>query len=298
MGLVINGEETPETAIAAEAESLLQRFQRLSPEERQRYGFTDETMRRRAAEWARENVVERVLMRQEALRDPSPIPEDVFDKAVENMYNRFGGKEKFAESGMTEEDIRREAEAAIRVDRLIGKVASPVKAPKPKELAEYYRKHKDNYRVGESLRAAHIVKHVNEKVSKDEARQAIEAAKAELDGGADFEELADRVSDCPGNGGDLGWFARGKMVEEFEEVVFAMEPGEVSGIFESVFGFHIAKVYEKKPATVRPLSEVRDEIEREVKRERETKALEEFVDRLRESAKIVDTTPAEAVTAR
>jgi parvulin-like peptidyl-prolyl isomerase len=148
--------------------------------------------------------------------------------------------------------------------------------------------------VGESVRAAHIVKHINEDVSEQQAREAIDQAKAELDAGANFEELADRVSDCPGNGGDLGWFGHGKMVDEFEAVVFAMEPGQVSDVFKSVFGFHIAKLHEKKPPTSLPLSEVKDRIAAELKQERENQLVESLVDGLRASAKIEVREPVKA----
>ena len=106
--------------------------------------------------------------------------------------------------------------------------------------------------------------------------------------------MADKVSDCPGNGGDLGWFGHGKMVEEFEEVVFQMAPGEISAPFKSVFGFHIAKLYEKKPPTTMALSEVKDQVERELRQERENKLVEDFVDGLRARAKIEELEPAKA----
>ncbi len=294
MGLTVNGEAVPDAALAAEAQSLLARFQQLPEEQRRQYGFTDETMRQRAAEWARENVIERTLMRQAAFEDQSPIPDDVFEQAVENMYKRFGGKEKFAESGLAEEDVRREAEAGIRVDRLVGSIAGKVKDPKTKEAAEFYRKHKEQFEDGETIRAAHIVKHVNEEVTQEQAREAIDALKAELDAGAAFEELADRASDCPGNGGDLGWFGRGKMVERFDAIVFELEPGEVSRIFKTEFGYHIAKLHERKPATLKPLAAVRDQIDKVLRQQKETKALEEFVDRLKEKADIQQSAPTEA----
>ena len=296
MGLTVNGEAVPEAALAAEAESLLSRFRQLTDEQRSQYGFTEESMRQRAAEWAKENVIERALMRQAALEDRTPIPDDVFEKAVENMYKRFGGKDKFQESGLSDQDIRREAETSIRLDRLVGRVTSKVKAPKTKEAAEYYRKHKERFEEGETVRAAHIVKHVNEDVAKEEARQAIDALKAELDAGASFEEVADRASDCPGNGGDLGWFGRGKMVERFDAVVFDLEPGQVSRVFRTEFGYHIAKVHERKPATLKPLNDVRPQIDKALRQEKETKALEDFVDGLKEKAVIEDDAKVEAVT--
>ena len=292
MGLVVNGESAPDSMLQAEEQSLLQRFRQLPDQERASHGFDEPTMQARAKEWARENIVERLLMRQKALEDSEPIPEEVLENAVEVMYKRYGGKEKFAESGLTEDDIKREAETNIRLDRLLGGITAQVKPPKTKDVAAFYRSNRDRWKVGERVHAAHIVKHVNEQANAEEAEKAINEAKSKLDQGAKFEELADEDSDCPGSGGDLGVFPRGQMVEEFEEIAFALEPGKTSEPFKSVFGFHIVKVYEKMPQTVRPMNEVRAEIEKELQKQRETKAVEDFVDELRAKAKIEDSVAA------
>jgi parvulin-like peptidyl-prolyl isomerase len=298
MALTVNGEHVPDTMLAAETQSLLARFRQLSPDQRAQFGFDDRTMQQRAQEWARENVVERILMRQEAVRDGEPIPEETLKKAEEAMIQRFGGRDKFQESGMTEEDVRTEAGATVKLDRLLGRITSRLKPPKTSEIAARYRRDKERWKTGEQIRAAHIVKHVNEQVSEEEARAAIDAAKAELDGGAPFEKVADEASDCAGNGGDLGWFGRGKMVDEFEQVAFGLEPGEISGVFRSPFGFHIARLLEVRPPSQRPLSEVKSEIEQELQRENETKAVEAFVDKLREKAVIDVVEPAVTASVR
>ena len=77
--------------------------------------------------------------------------------------------------------------------------------------------------------------------SKEEAQEQIAALKADIDGGADFAELAKEHSDCPsGNdGGSLGTFGKGQMVKEFEDATFAMEVGETSDVVETDFGYHL-----------------------------------------------------------
>jgi parvulin-like peptidyl-prolyl isomerase len=136
------------------------------------------------------------------------------------------------------------------------------------------------------VHAAHIVKNVDEAATEAEALQAVRDIKKTLDGGRSFEELADECSDCPGRGGDLGFFARGEMVEEFESVVFGLAPGEISDVFRSPFGFHIAKVYERRPEGPRSLNEVRKEIEHLISSERKQRAIRRFIDGLRSEADI------------
>ena len=77
--------------------------------------------------------------------------------------------------------------------------------------------------------------------SPEDARTQIDALKAEIAGGADFGSLAREHSDCPSSarGGDLGAFGRGMMVPEFETAAFALEPGAVSDVVETDFGFHL-----------------------------------------------------------
>ena len=77
--------------------------------------------------------------------------------------------------------------------------------------------------------------------SKEAALSEMEQIKGDLDGGADFADLAARHSDCPsgGKGGQLGVFGRGQMVGEFDDAVFGLEVGSVSGVIETPFGYHL-----------------------------------------------------------
>jgi peptidyl-prolyl cis-trans isomerase D len=95
-------------------------------------------------------------------------------------------------------------------------------------------------------------------------KKQAEAVLAQVKAGADFAELAKKVSEDEGSkakGGDLDYFTRGRMVPEFEAAAFALQPGQVSDVVKSQFGFHIIKLVDKKPATTRSFEEVRPQIQ-------------------------------------
>ena len=284
MILKVNGEAAPEGALEAEINALMGRFRQLPPEQLERYGFTTpEAMQAKAAEWAQENVVERMLLRQEAFKNPEPVPEETLQKAIAETVERFGGKEKFDEAGLTEEQARDDAEAEAKIETLVNSLTAHLKPPKQKDIAEFYRKRREQFRVPESVSAVHILKSVNEEVTAEAARKAIEEAKAELDAGADFTEVAEKHSDAPA---ELGWFPRGRMVPRFDEVAFSLKAGEVSAPFKTTFGFHIVKVLDSRPESQRPLSEVRDVVEREIMTQRRNEVLEAFIDKARAAATV------------
>lgn len=294
---MVNGELVDDGLLAKEAEALRQRFEGLSEEQKKQFGLGPGTLERTAVEWARENVIEQVLLRQAALGDRSPLEDGAIEKGLQDVVARHGGPEKFAEAGLDEAQVRVDIETRLRVDRLIASTTSKARPPRTKELAEFYRRNKDRFRTEETVRAAHIVKHVEKGVAEADAREAAEGLHARLQAGTSFEQIADEQSDCPGNGGDLGYFPRGKMVKEFEDVVFSLEVGKTSEVFQTVFGFHIAKLLDRRPAGTRTFRDVQDEIRGELLDQRRTKLLEDFVDSLRESAVIEDQVASEATSA-
>lgn len=136
------------------------------------------------------------------------------------------------------------------------------------EIKAWYDGHKDKFRQPEERRASHILIG-SEKLGKDKAKAKAEGLLKEVQKNpAGFADLAKKNSDDPGSaakGGDLGFFGRGMMVKAFEETAFNLKEGEISGVVESDFGFHIIKVTGIHAAKEKPFAEVRGEIESELK---------------------------------
>ena len=137
------------------------------------------------------------------------------------------------------------------------------------ELKSWYDSHKDRYQQAEERRASHILI-ASEKLGKDKAKAKAEEVLKELQKTpAAFADLAKKNSDDPGSAsksGDLGFFGRGMMVKPFEDAAFSLKEGQMSGVVESDFGFHIIKVTGIHAAKEKPLAEVKGEIEAELKK--------------------------------
>ena len=284
MGLQINGEYVDDVIIRQEAASMRPRYEEMMQE-------MDPIAREmQLRDWARENVIERVLLRQAAMATGGPVPPEEIDERLTAMFPPAGDLEDCeagtTRAGVDKDAARQDIEAQIRTERLIRGVGEKVPKSKHKEIVDFYKKNRDEFKTPPMLHASHIVKNVNEGADEAAVLEAIRAAEAELKAGKPFADVANEHSDCSGQGGSLGWFPLGEMVEEFEAVVFPMEPGQVSDVFRSSFGWHIATLHEKKPEGVRPLDEVKDQIEAALSRGAQEKALEDYVDALRAKAEV------------
>ena len=132
----------------------------------------------------------------------------------------------------------------------------------PADLTKAYNDNIQQYTSPEQVRASHILLKTegkDEAAVKAKAEEILKEAKA----GADFAELAKKNSEDDSNaqnGGDLDYFGRGRMVPEFDTAAFTMEPGQISDLVKTQFGFHIIKLTDKKPGAVRPLEEVKQQL--------------------------------------
>ena len=281
MAFTVNGEFVDDSVVRAEAGALRPRYEEAAR------GMDPVEAEMQLREWSRENVIERMLLRQEAAADPEPLRAGAIDETLGTIRSQ-PSVQASCTTREGEDEMRKDIEIRMRVDRLLEKITSKVAKPKHKEISEYYRKNKEQFRRPELVHTAHIVKNVEEGADESAACEAIIAIEGDLAGGANFEELADRVSDCAGNRGDLGWVQRGQMVQEFEDVIFGLRENEVSKSFRTVFGFHIAKVYARKPEGLGSFEEVRDAIEAALLRQKQERAVENFLDRLRAKAVILE----------
>ena len=145
----------------------------------------------------------------------------------------------------------------LDIDAIRSKIVVPAS-----DIERAYNSNIEQYSTPEQVRASHILLKTE---GKDEAavKATAEDVLKQAKSGADFAALAKKYSEDESNaknGGDLDYFGRGKMVPEFDQAVFAMEPGQISDLVKTQYGYHVIKLVDKKPGTTRPLAEVRQQI--------------------------------------
>ena len=141
----------------------------------------------------------------------------------------------------------------------------------PQDVSRAYNQNADQYTTPEQVRASHILFKTEGKddaVVKKQAETVLAEARKP---GADFAALATKYSEDEGSknqGGDLNFFSRGRMVPEFDQVAFAQEPGTISDLVKTQFGYHIIKVTEKRAGGTRSLEEMQGQLTEQIKWER------------------------------
>jgi len=144
----------------------------------------------------------------------------------------------------------------------------PQVAVTDRELEVYYQDHREEFRQEEEACASHILVKVKagdagEGHPEAEAQTIAQGLLDQVRGGADFVTLAKTSSEDQGsapNGGDLGCFPPGRMVPEFDDAVFALQPGQVSDLVKTSFGYHVIRLASRRESTVLPLAQVKERI--------------------------------------
>lgn len=192
------------------------------------------------------------------------------------------------------------ARERILSDAVLGALDA-TKAPSDEALEQYaqaaYKATPVRFQQPGQTRARHILL----RNTGPEAKAKAEALLAQLKGGASFEALAQAQSDdvtTSGKGGDLGFFDPSTMVRPFQAAVAELKnPGDLSGVVESDFGYHLIKLEERRPAGILPYSEVREALRTEARTRAQQEARAEKINKLLEQYKS-DPAALEAFTQR
>lgn len=223
------------------------------------------------------------------------LNKQVADKIAQNKA-KFSSEEEFRKAlsavEMTIKDMQEFTRKDLLINNLIEQRFTAKTEVSEAEARKFYDANLEKYFTKpEILGASHILIGTNENTSPEDRKKAREKAEdiaKRVKDGADFVAIAKAESTCPSaaQGGDLGRFGRGQMVEPFEKAAFALKVGESSDVVETQFGYHIIKVTEKEELTTEKFDEVKAKIVEYLKREKIQKEITEYVEQLRKAAKI------------
>lgn len=236
-------------------------------------------------------IMERLLVQEAENQDISISDEEkdeFFDEQIENIMTQNQMSEEDLLNALQQQGIESlemfkevfmdENEQMMLINELQSGVIESVDVSDD-EIQEYYDDNNEEFNREEEIEASHILV---------ETEEEAEEVLAQLNEGADFAEMASEYSidGSAQQGGNLGRFAKGRMVAEFEDAAFDLEKGELSDIIETEFGYHIIKVTNKYEAGEISFEDAKEDIENNLYQQKEMDKFNEYLEELEENADI------------
>ena len=222
---------------------------------------------------------------------------DEISALIKNYESEAAFEKDLKDKNLSRSFLNEQVKSQLLRDKVFAQATKDV-AVSDEETKKYYDDNAETlFMVPEQVKVSHILikfaipegAELNDTI-KAEAKTKITDIQEQLNNGADFAELAKQYSEDTAsavNGGDIGFISKGQTVPEFEEAAFALEVGQVSGIVESTFGYHIIKCIEKQSPYVKTYDEVKDTIKSYLLNNEQLVVWEDFVYSLVDKAGIV-----------
>ncbi|RLB27217.1 MAG: peptidylprolyl isomerase [Deltaproteobacteria bacterium] len=242
-----------------------------------------------------ESLINRELLYQESQKRGIKVDEAQIQKQFEAVKKHYPDEATFKKAlemaHYTESGVRSQLKRAIAIDRFIEQELKSKMQISDKEVRDFYDSHSDLFRRPSQVRASHILVKLSAnptKEEKDRAMKKVKEIQEKIRNGADFAELAKKYSDGPSakRGGDLGYFSKGQMVKPFEDAAFALDKGQVSDVVQTIFGYHLIKVTDKRPETSMPFEEVKDRLKNYLVDQKLKKMVQDYAENLKKKAKV------------
>lgn len=240
------------------------------------------------------------LVYQAAIDRGMTVPGEAIEEQLRVARSQFASEEEFLaylhEAGTTTDDLRREARRRLLMEAYARTVTNGLEADASR-AQELFDEQADQIRQGGEIRVAQILVRLRPEDSDERrraAREKIDEALARVRAGEDFAAVAREYSESPlaERGGDMGFIPRGRMLPQFEDVVFATQVGEVTPVFETAHGFNVVTVLDRKDSPSRSLEEVKTGVMLVLTREKKDQALHEHVEELLRQADVRILDPA------
>ncbi len=239
-------------------------------------------------ETAINNLIDACLLMEESNKSDIQVDESSVHFQFQEIQSHYKSHEDF---------IKDLAESNISVDKLLENIGNGLRIKeyikyqflnsvdiKPEQIQEYYESHKEQLQYPERAHICHILISNRDPQAFDK----LEEVSKKLYDNEDFCSIANDYSECPSakKSGDLGFIARGDLVEELENVIFSMKKEQIAGPIPTDFGFHFVKLVEKEEKRIPPYDEIRDSLKKQLEKITGELELLHFIRKLRNKAEI------------
>jgi peptidyl-prolyl cis-trans isomerase SurA len=257
------------------------------------YGNNREVLEAKLAE-ARQSGTDDLIIRRLVLDDFKKagynLPESLIEDEIRNrIRERFGDRRTLTKTlqaqGMTYETFRTQVREDFIVSAMRNAKVSSSIVISPTRIETYYAGHTEEFREEAKVKLRMIV--VNENLNLPGAsKKLLEEIRGKVAAGASFAEMASLYSEGSqrATGGDWGWIERKTLRDELAAIAFNLKPGEMSEVIATPTAAYLMLVEANKPSLVKPLSEVREEIERKLTQDERGRQQKSYIDRLKETA--------------
>lgn len=238
-----------------------------------------------------DKLIEERLVLSEAKKKKVIVKDPEVDDMMTEVRNKFPNREVYlkaiGDQGLTEKKLWNRFHDQLMTQKLVGYEVKSRVTVSPGEVSEYYKTHPEQFSQGDRVRLQHILVRVGSRTD-EEAHAFADSLYAQIQAGKPFEDIAKSYSEGAEakDGGEMGWLEKGQLLGDIDDQVFAVEPGQVTHPVKSSLGYHIFKVAERQKFSVKPLTEVRDDIQETIFKEKTKSRLQAWLQNLKKNAYI------------
>ncbi len=260
-------------------------------------------------------LIVKTLLDEEIKKRGIKISNKDTEDAIKDIIDKVGSKEQLdnilKQNGITSAQFKKEIAEQVKIKKLAEQLGDS--SVSDADAKKYYDQHIERFKYPEQIKASHIliaanrkdleelVKAENEGISESDLKAKVDAKIKEKKEKAEkilaqlkkdpsqFAKIAKEKSEDPGsaiNGGDLGFFPKGKMVPEFEKAAFAIKPNTLSEVIQTQYGYHIIYVTDRKAAGQEPFDKVQNDIKEYLQNQKQVEMVDNLVESLKKNAKI------------
>ena len=257
--------------------------------------FPQEQLGRLSYDVLNEIVTRELVLQQTVGNEPTNLTARVKEQ-IEQSKLQAGGDENYAKAltdmGVTPDEYAKRVREMLIIQETLKKAVEDKVKVTDEDCKKFYNENRSKFVVPEQMRASHVLILCPPEATAEVRTQKlaqIQAALSLVKGGENFADVARKFSEDPGSkeqGGDLGFFSRGRMVPEFETAAFALATNQVSAVVTTPYGYHVIKAIEHQPAGERTYAEAKDNIEAYLKNQHGQQAAQQYLKELRDKTKV------------